>query len=103
MTITLNRSYFESNQSYCRTVDSQIEKQVISPANHGRKSGLIINNSRFDLLVWFGSKIPSKSEDWLVIPSKANCDIPVHFVGEIQGFWRGNDSKNCKIYEFYGD
>jgi hypothetical protein len=103
MGITLQPKYFECDQTYVRTVESSTTRRIISPRNTARRGGLICNFSNHDLLIWFGSKVPVNNADWLVIPYRANCDIPIFFTGEIHGFWIGNDSKNAKIYEFYGD
>jgi hypothetical protein len=53
--------------------------------------------------VWFGSKLPQNKADWVVIPSRANADIPLFFTGEIHGHWLGDDSRTAQIYEFYAD
>jgi hypothetical protein len=103
MAISLARNFFESNQTNVRNVDSNLQKKILAPKNSARKSGLIVNDSKYDLLVWFGSKLPENDADWLVIPSRANSDIPLFFVGDIYGFWRGDDGRKAKIYEFYGD
>jgi hypothetical protein len=103
MAISLARNFFDSNQTNVRNVDSSLQKKVVSPKNPARKSGLIVNNSKYDLLVWFGSKLPANDDDWMVIPSRANCDIPLFFTGDIYGFWRGDDNRKAKIYEFYGE
>lgn len=103
MGISLARSFFESNQTNVRVVDSNLQKKVIAPRNSARKSGLIVNESKYDLLVWFGSKLPATDAHWIVVPSRANCDIPLFFTGDICGFWRGDDNRQAKIYEFYGD
>jgi hypothetical protein len=102
MSITLNPKHLESNLTYLRKVESAIERRVISPRNADRRGGLIINLSKHDLLVWFGSNVPVDTADWLEIPYRANCDIPVFFTGEIYGFWKGKDNRINKIYEFYG-
>jgi hypothetical protein len=103
MTISLQPKYFESDRTYLRTVESDLKRQIISVRNTARKSGLICNFSKYDLLVWFGRNVPVNNADWLVIPARSNCDIPMFFTGEIHGFWTGNDNKTAKIYEFYGD
>jgi hypothetical protein len=103
MSIALNPKHLESNQTYFTKVESSIERRIISPRNAARRSGLIQNFSKHDLLVWFGSKPPADPADWLEIPYRANCDIPLFFIGDIYGFWRGKDSRIAKIYEFYGD
>lgn len=103
MAISLARSFFESNQTNVRNVDSSLQRKIVSPKNSARRNGLIVNESKYDLLIWFGSKLPADDADWLVVPSRANCDIPLFFTGEIHGFWRGDDGRQAKIYEFYGD
>jgi hypothetical protein len=103
MTISLQRSFFESNQSHLRTIASSPAVQCLSPSNSVRKAGLILNHSKYDLLVWFGSKLPQNKADWVVIPSRANADIPLFFTGEIHGHWLGHDSRTAQIYEFYAD
>jgi hypothetical protein len=103
MSITLNPKHLESNQTFLRKIDSAIERQIISSRNAARRGGLILNLSKHDLLVWFGSNVPVDANDWLEIPYRANCDIPVFFTGEIHGFWRGSDGRKAKVYEFYGD
>jgi hypothetical protein len=103
MAISLQRDFFESNQSYLRKIPSKLDRQTISPRNAARKGGLIINQSKYDLLVWFGSIPPADPDDWIVIPYRANCDISLFFTGEIHGFWLGDDNQIAKVYEFYGD
>jgi hypothetical protein len=103
MAITLQPKFFESDQTYLRVVESDTKRRVISPQNIARKSGLICNFSKYDLLIWFGSNPPVNNADWLIIPRGANCDIPMFFTGEIHGVWTGNDTRSAKIYEFYSD
>ena len=100
--ITLQPEFLTSNQSHYREIATQIEGLSLAPANSNRRGGLIVNLSNNDLYVWFGSVIPADFSHWLIIPSRANCDIPLFFVGNIQGIWMANDNKNAKIYEFYG-
>lgn len=101
--IDLAINQFESNQSSVRQVASQTTLKIILAKNKARRSGLIVNSSSHDLLVWFGSKPPTERNDYLIIPSRANCDIPMFFTGDIHGVWLGSDNKSAKIYEFYGD
>jgi hypothetical protein len=103
MAISLQPKFFESNQTHLTTVATKEAQALFSRRNSVRKSGLIINHSKYDLRIWFGSVLPTKKSDWLVIPSRANCDIPLFFIGEIHGFWDGDDTKTAQIYEFYGD
>lgn len=101
--ITLQPDFLLSNQTHYREIASQTESLIIAPANSNRRGGLIVNLSNNDLYVWFGSFLPANLDSWFVIPSRANCDIPLFFVGNIQGVWLSNDNKTAKIYEFYGD
>jgi hypothetical protein len=103
MSMLANSTHLESDSTALRKVESAIERRIILPRNSARRSGLIQNLSKYVLLVWFGSKPPADSADWLEIPYRANCDIPLFFVGDIYGFWSGKDSRIAKIYEFYGD
>jgi hypothetical protein len=98
-----NSKHLESDSTALHKVESAIERRIILPRNPARRSGLIQNLSKHDLLVWFGSKPPVDSADWLEIPYRANCDISLFFIGDIYGFWRAKDGRKAKIYEFYGD
>lgn len=100
--ITLQADFFSSNQSHYREIATQTEAISLAPANSNRRGGLILNLSNNDLYMWFGSVPPGDYTHWLIVPSRANCDIPFFFVGDIQGKWMANDNKNAKIYEFYG-
>lgn len=99
--INLQSSFFTSDQTNYREISTQTESVSIAPANTSRRGGLIVNLSDNDLYVWFGSILPPDVNRWLIIPSKANCDIPLFFVGNIQGVWFSDDNKSAKIYEFY--
>jgi hypothetical protein len=103
MAINLQAKYLESDKTFTRTIACDTAQKVISPRNAARRGGLIINNSTHDLFVWFGSNISASANDWIVIPSRCNCDIPLFFVGEIHGYWRSKDDRTAKIFEFYGD
>jgi hypothetical protein len=101
--ISLQRSFFESSNTNVREVLVNLTSTLLATANTARRGGLIVNLSKHDLLIWFGTKPPLERDKWLVIPQKANCDIPIFFVGDIYGVWKGIDDKQAKIYEFYGD
>ena len=100
--ITPQPSFFASNQTHLREIETRTEAVIVAPANASRRGGLIVNLSHHDFYVWFGTIPPVNPNDWLIIPSRANCDIPLFFVGDIHGLWLVNDTKTAKIYEFYG-
>jgi hypothetical protein len=94
---------FASNNTHVTQVLSQINLALLCDANVKRRGGLIINQSRFTLHLYFGDRPPADRSDFLKLSYLGNIDIPFMYVGKIWGFWEVTDQYGATIHEFYGD
>jgi hypothetical protein len=98
-----NPEAYASNETKVRHHRSGENVRLLGDVHARRRSGLIINNSKYTLYVYLGKNPPTNQADWLAIPHFANADLPFMYIGKIWGYWQGIDSSGATIHEFYGD